>query len=398
MCGVRSSPTPACVLCGSTSHSYASTSARSCRSKPVLAAIGLDVPAASVDALVFEVLAREARIEVDDVRSSALCSEALGLWRGVPFVDAAGCSTLDNEAGRLEELRLTVVELFYVRRLAAGAGGELIADLSQLVNQHQLREGLWSSLIIAQYRAGQQADAIRTYERLRATLAESLGLDPSPELQNLQMRVLRQDLDLTVANASAAGTVRAHNLPTSATSFIEPTGELDALTAMVGAHRLVTLTGSGGVGKTRMAVELGLRSLGGFHGGVRMVELAPVVEPEAVVAAFAFALSVTPQPGSTMLESVVDWCRGRHLLLIVDNCEHVIDTVSEVLAAIVANCPTVAIIATSREALGLDGEWVHRVARTRSARGRRVVRASCERGRQQLRARRRRPRNGGQTL
>ena len=108
---------------------------------------------------------------------------------------------------------MTVVELFYVRQLAAGAGGELIADLSQLVNQHQLREGLWSSLIIAQYRAGQQADAIRTYERLRANLADSLGLDPSPELQNLQMRVLRQDLDLTVANAPAAGTVPAHNLP-----------------------------------------------------------------------------------------------------------------------------------------------------------------------------------------
>ena len=165
---------------------------------------GLDVSRAAVDALVFEDQARQARTEIDDEQAVDLSAKALGLWRGAPFGDAAECSTLDHEAARLEELRIAVIEHAHARRLAAGAGGELIADLSQLVKEYPLREGLWSSLIVAEYRAGQQAEALRTYERLRTNLAESLGLDPSPELQNLQLRVLQQDPDLLAVRAPEA--------------------------------------------------------------------------------------------------------------------------------------------------------------------------------------------------
>jgi DNA-binding SARP family transcriptional activator len=125
-----------------------------------------------VDALSFEDQARQARAEIDDAQAAGLCAAALVLWRGLPFGDAAECSMLDDEAARLEELRIAVVEHAHVRRLAAGAGVELIADLSQLVKEHPLREGLWSSLILAQYRAGQQAEALRTYERLRSNFAD----------------------------------------------------------------------------------------------------------------------------------------------------------------------------------------------------------------------------------
>ena len=103
----------------------------------------------SVDALIFEEQTRVARSETDDERAADVCAAALELWRGAPFGDAAGCATLDDEAARLEELRVTIIEHLYVRRLAAGAGGELIADLSRLVQEHPLREGLWSSLILA---------------------------------------------------------------------------------------------------------------------------------------------------------------------------------------------------------------------------------------------------------
>ena len=179
----------------------------------------LDISSAAVDTLVFEDRAHQARTEIDDEQAVDLSASALGLWRGAPFGDAAECSTLDHEAARLEELRIAVIEHAHVRRLAVGAGGELIADLSQLVKEYPLREGLWSSLIVAEYRAGQQAEALRTYDRLRTNLAESLGLEPSPELQNLQLRVLQQDPDLlAVRPPGAEGT--ASLLPTGTVTFL----------------------------------------------------------------------------------------------------------------------------------------------------------------------------------
>ncbi|MEO7398276.1 MAG: AfsR/SARP family transcriptional regulator, partial [Ilumatobacteraceae bacterium] len=138
----------------------------------------LDVPTPCVDALDFARRSREARIEPDDDRATALCVAALGLWRGQPFADAAACAALDSEATRLEELRLEMIEHSHVRRLGGGAGSELIAELTLLVTEHPLRETLWSSLMMAQYRAGQQTEALRSYERLRAHLAEGSGLDP----------------------------------------------------------------------------------------------------------------------------------------------------------------------------------------------------------------------------
>ena len=328
----------------------------------------LDSSRASVDALVFEDQARQARAESDDAVAAALCMATLELWRGKPFMDAADCPTLDDEAGRLEELRLTVIEHQQVRRLAAGAGGELVAGLAQLVSEYPLREGLWASLIVAQYRAGQQADALRSYERLRTILAEELGLDPSPELQDLQMRVLHQDAglmagarrdDRTEATVAPSG---LSTLPALITSFVEVPATVHAVRTLVGARRLVTLTGPAGVGKTRLAIEVGTRALDDFDDGVCMVELGPVIEPDGVDAAIATALALRPQAGMTPLESIIDWCRRRHLLLLVDNCEHVIDAASTTVAAIASGCPTVTILATSREPLGLDGEYVHRVA------------------------------------
>ncbi len=319
----------------------------------------LDVSRDAVDALVFEDSARRRAHEPDDARAAALCVATLGLWRGEPFIDAARCPTLDDEALRLEELRVGVIEHEQARRLAAGAGGELIAGLAQLVSEHPLREGLWSSLIVAQYRAGQQADALRSYEQLRTMLQETLGLDPSPELQDLQLRVLRQDAGLLHRRRPTGQA--SSNLPALTTSFVAAPGSVDGVRALVSAHRLVTLTGAGGVGKTRLAIEVGTRCRDDFDDGVCLVELAPVVEPDGVAAAIAAALGVRPQAGTTTLESIIDSCRRRRLLVLIDNCEHVIDAASTAVAAIASGCPAVTILATSREALGVVGEHVHNV-------------------------------------
>ena len=151
----------------------------------------------------------------------SLCVAALELWRGAPFGDAAECSTLDDEAARLEELRVALVEHAHVRRLAAGAGGELIADLSQLVKEHPLREGLWSSLIVAEYRAGQQAEALRTYERLRAQPCRVAGARSITPSCRTSSSVCSNRIPICTAarrpDAAVADTV---SLPTGTVTFL----------------------------------------------------------------------------------------------------------------------------------------------------------------------------------
>jgi predicted ATPase/DNA-binding SARP family transcriptional activator len=322
----------------------------------------LAVSADNVDALAVEAKARAAKLEPDRGIAADMSAEVLTVWRGEPFVDAAPCADLDDEAGRLDELRLTITEDYFQARLDAGAGRELVADLWRATTQTPLREALWSMLITAQYRAGLQADALRSYEQMRTTLAESVGLDPSIELQQLQRRVLQQDpslvRDLDVKSSKA---LARHNLPTSATSLIDSDDRLGFVASLLRKHRLVTLAGTGGVGKTRLAIELGWASLDLFESGVWLVELAPVENADAVMAAVASTLSIRQQQGLGVVESLIDWFHGRHLLLILDNCEHVLDSVKQMLVALLARCPTVTVLATSREPFGLLGECVHSV-------------------------------------
>jgi len=319
----------------------------------------LDLPTGSIDAGIFEELASQARFEPDDLRSVELCDQALGLWRGEPFVDAAACPTLDHEAGRLDELRLAVIEYSFVRRLAAGAAGEVVSDLSQLVNQHPLREGLWSSLITAHYRAGQQAEALADYERLRANLAETLGLDPSPELQDLQLRVLRQDPDLVgdgdFPTLGSLGTV-VGNLPVELSSFVGRVDEVKSLVDELDGHRLVTLIGVGGTGKTRLSIEAARTVSESFPDGCRMVELAPVAVAGAVPFAFCAGLEITAPTGGDVMGHLVARLGDKRMLIVVDNCEHLVTAAANAVEQIVVACPDVVVVATSREPLMIRGE------------------------------------------
>jgi predicted ATPase/class 3 adenylate cyclase len=158
------------------------------------------------------------------------------------------------------------------------------------------------------------------------------------------------------------GQVTRGNLPRLQTESVGDLANLQRRVANLAQASVVTLTGSGGVGKTRAAIEIGWLVVDEFVDGVWLVELAPVADPDLAVTAVASALGASLQPGSTMIESIVDWCLGRRMLLIVDNCEHVLEPVIEVVQAIVAGCPTVTIIATSREPLGVAGETVTRIA------------------------------------
>ena len=158
------------------------------------------------------------------------------------------------------------------------------------------------------------------------------------------------------------GQVTRGNLPRLQTESVGDLADLQRRVANLARARVVTLTGSGGVGKTRAAIEIGWLVVDEFVGGVWFVELAPVADPALAITTIASTLGARLQPGATMVESIVEWCVGRRMLLILDNCEHVLDAVVEVVGAIVAGCATVTIITTSREPIGVPGETVVRIA------------------------------------
>ena len=171
-------------------------------------------------------------------------------------------------------------------------------------------------------------------------------------------------VDRPLATADAPG-----NLPSMANGWFGSTAELHRRVADLGRRRLVTLTGTGGVGKTRFAVEIGSLAADEFPGGIWLVELAPVTDPAAVVMAVTSTLSIQTQFGVSIVDSIVEWLRGRRVLLIIDNCEHVVAPVADLCAAIVAGCPDSTVLATSREPLGVPGERVVAVASLSSSDG-----------------------------
>ena len=181
---------------------------------------------------------------------------------------------------RLEESRFTAIEDRVDADLLLGRHAELIGELEALVQEHPLRERFWAQLMTALYRSGRQADALRAYQRARTVLAEQLGIDPGPELKQVEEAVLAQDSALASpaqpAPVVASPRRSSTNLPAATTALIGRTMEIDATATLVREHRVATIVGTGGVGKTRLAIEVGRRLLAEFEHGVYMADFAPV--------------------------------------------------------------------------------------------------------------------------
>ncbi|MGW4895834.1 AfsR/SARP family transcriptional regulator [Kitasatospora sp. NPDC004240] len=361
----------------------------------------LDDAAASLDAARFRSLAAAARVSAGPRERGELLGEALELWRGEPYADFTDEEFVRPAAQRLAEERLTVLEERAEARLAYG-DPLLLGELSELVDRHPLRERLRAVRMRALYRAGRQGEAIAEYAGLRTLLVDELGLDPGPELTALHEAILRQDPALLPAPARPARTTPppretvdppAHRtaeppareapprLPTPRTTLVGRGPALDTLTDLVRTERLVTLTGPGGVGKTRLALALAHRLAADpgpeLPDGVGLVELAALPAgttgiAQSVVAALGIGQSVTsarPRPGapadpaedpSTALLAAA--LRDRRTLLVLDNCEHVIEAAADLTAALLDAAPGLRVLATSRESLRLPGEAVHPVA------------------------------------
>ncbi|ASO21153.1 putative ATPase/DNA-binding SARP family transcriptional activator [Actinoalloteichus hoggarensis] len=340
------------------------------RTGVVLESAGYRLAAAdeTVDAADFERLLDRARRAEDVGRRAALLGEAAALWRGEPYADVADAPFARPEITRLTELRLTMLEDLAEARLELGEHDVLVAELAETLARHPLRERLRTAQMLALYRAGRQNDAMAGYHELRRLLAEELGTTPAPRTVAIYEAMLRQEPRLAppVTTPRASGRV---TLPPPATPLIGRDAAVrtvrDRLSAASGP-RIMTLTGPGGVGKTRLALAAAAGLGDSFPDGVCRVELAGLgcrstVDDVAdrILAALGLCDTVAAEACPADL---VDWlCRAtatRRVLLLLDNCEHLIDPVTELVGLLSAAAPEARVLVTSQETLDLPGEVV----------------------------------------
>jgi predicted ATPase len=260
--------------------------------------------------------------------------------------------SLAREGARLEELRLVAVEGRIEADLGLGLGAEVAGELEALVAEYPVRERLWRLLVLALYRAGRQADALAAYRRAREMLADELGIEPGEELRQLEQAVLRQQVPAMPSPAR-------HNLPVRLTSFVGREEELAAVGRLVGEARLVTLTGAGGAGKTRLALEFAAGGVDRFRDGVWLAGLAGVADAGLVPSVVMEALGVRQSGEVAVLEALRYRLRSAELLLVLDNCEHLLGACADLAVALLGSCPGLRVLATSREPLGVPGEAVY---------------------------------------
>jgi predicted ATPase/DNA-binding SARP family transcriptional activator len=297
---------------------------------------GYRLDGVTVDADRFRALLAEKRLE-----------EALALWRGPAYADFADEPFAAPEIARLGEARLAAIEELAEARLARGEP----VDLAAQVAEHPLRERLTALHMRALYRDGRQSEALAAYAALRERLAEELGVDPAPEVRDLHTAILRQDPSLD------AGRHAHGNLPAPVGDLIGRDAEVARVRELLGRKRLVTLTGPGGVGKTRLAVEAA-RGLT-YRDGVWLVGLA---DTDDVAGAVAAVLGVRDDASEPLTPRLARVLRDRRALLVVDNCEHLVEQAAEVVPALLAAAPGLDVLVTGQEPLGVTGEHVELVS------------------------------------
>ncbi|MGQ0626195.1 MAG: BTAD domain-containing putative transcriptional regulator [Sporichthyaceae bacterium] len=322
----------------------------------------LELDADAVDALRFARLLTLAQSLPDPADRSAVLIEALGLWRGAPFTDLADLPFAQSQATRLGELRLGAVEDLAAAELALGRAPQAVGRLQAHVAAHPFRERAWGQLMVGLYQAGRQGDALRAFRDARRILVEELGVEPGPALRAIQEQVLGQRVD---AGPPATGAGLYPALPRPLSGFVGRDTERAQLAALLRTDRMVTLVGAGGAGKTRLALEVARESAGSFPDGVCFVDLASVDSPALVARQVAAALGLAarergPDP-RVLTDQLAELLNTRHLLLILDNCEHLTSAVVAVLEPLLRGARSVVVLATSRERLHLTGETVWRV-------------------------------------
>ncbi|MFC6150732.1 MULTISPECIES: ATP-binding protein [Mumia] len=295
--------------------------------------------------------------------------EALGVWSGAALDGLDDAPFVVPATAALEERRIAVLEDSLEDEVSSGrydpAG--VVAELTGLVDAHPYRERLWAALMRVLAATGRTADALAAYERMRVRLADDLGLDPSPMTQAVQQEILSGEV---AASAPREAPPSRTNLRTALTSFVGREQAVAELSALVTSHRLVTLVGPGGAGKTRLAAETAARVAASYPDGVWMIELAAVTDPADILDAVVGALDlrevvVLDRAAERRVDDrtrLVEALTGRQVLLVADNCEHLVADVAAVTEDLLQALPELRVVATSREPLDLLGEVVLPVA------------------------------------
>nr|WP_246257012.1 BTAD domain-containing putative transcriptional regulator [Amycolatopsis anabasis] len=324
----------------------------------------LALDAERIDAHRFETLAARGRRDLAagrDAAAAGTLGEALGLWRGDALADVRDAPFAAAPAARLEDLRAGVAEDRFEAELRLGRHAEVLADLEASGAEQPLRERLAGLRMRALAAAGRQSEALAVYERIRATLAGELGVDPSAELQEIHLAVLRGEL-----TGPARAERAAEHLPVRLTSFVGRDDELKLLAELMSGSRLVTLVGPGGAGKTRLAVETAARHRAHERGRVWFVPLAGVRDagdvPSAVLGALGsrgdLRMGEKPVPRQPVeaLERIAELLGPGESVLVLDNCEHVVEAAAALAHELLGRVPELRLLATSREPLAITGE------------------------------------------
>lgn len=309
-----------------------------------------------VDAVRFERAVTETVAESAERpdRAAARLTEALELWRGPAYAEFAGEEFCRYEAMRLEELRLVATEERFEAIIALGGHAELVGELEAFAAEHPLRERPQDLLMLVLHRAGRQADAAAVYREFRRQLVEQMGLEPSAALRRRHEHILHAD----PVPEPDRRRVRAGNLRLELSDLVGRGDDITRALATLRHTRVLTMTGVGGVGKTRLALRVAAEASEAFPHGVWVCELAAVRDGWLVPDVLATTLGIQALPGMTVTDGLVDFLRSRRALLVIDNCEHVLDAAAHLVDAVARGCPEVAVLATSREPLGVDGEHV----------------------------------------
>ncbi|MFF3944694.1 ATP-binding protein [Streptomyces sp. NPDC001902] len=309
---------------------------------------------------------RRERRRGEPVRAAALFREALALWRGPAYDGAPGGPPVAAEAARLEELRTRVHEECAGAELELGRHAELVGELAGLVRHHPYREELRAHLMLALYRSGRRAEGLELFRETRTLFAEHLGIEPGEPLRRLHEAMLRADGALEAPSRPYEAPGRSDGppprpgaLPAQATSFVGRRAEVDAVGALLAGARLVTLTGVGGVGKTRLALRVADEAGAAFPDGAWLVELSSVRDGDLVAHAVAQALDLHDWALRTPLQALREHLAARKLLLVLDTCEHLADACALLTEALLQGAPGIRVLATSRESLGVAGEQIY---------------------------------------
>ncbi|MGW6204955.1 ATP-binding protein [Streptomyces sp. NPDC055089] len=341
---------------------------------------GLAAEPDSVDLHRFERLTGEGAraLEAGDAaKALSVLDDALGLWRGPVLADLPDRHAV---AARWTARRLDARRTRLTAALALGRAGEVLPELAALCEEHPLDEPLQALRLRALRDAGRTAQALAAYDEVRTVLADRLGTDPGPGLSALHAELLRQEPARPAqrpAPRPAAPAVRQGNLRARLTSFVGRERDIDALRGDLSRARLVTLLGPGGAGKTRLSQETAESfDPASWPDGVWLAELAPVDDPEAVPEAVLGALGAretvlrgagaeelraAERGADEPLSRLTEHCSRRRMLLLLDNCEHVIEAAAALADHLLARCPQLTVLATSREPLGVPGEFVRPV-------------------------------------